>query len=111
MGHQYNVGTDDVATTAEWAHGLMSATKSLLNLSDPVIERASIFWLTGPGGAAFTRDAPYGLYAQGEAMQVYAPALRGAGSVTALSFPRAPPVTVSTRARRTSRLATSATRR
>jgi hypothetical protein len=73
----------------------MSATKSLLYLDDPVFERVNMFWLTGPGGGAFTRDTPYGLYAQGEAQQVYAPALRGAGSVAALSFPLAPQVAVS----------------
>jgi hypothetical protein len=91
---EYNVGTNDDTVKTEWAHGLMTATKSLLYLADPVFERVTMFDLASPQFGSLNRAAPYTTYAQGEAMQVYAPALRGATSVEALSFPASGDVTV-----------------
>ena len=91
---EYNVGTNDDPTKAEWAHGLMSASKSLLYLADPVFERVTIFDLASPDFGSISRDGPWGTSAQGEALQIYAPAIRGAGSVEPLSFPAGPRVTV-----------------
>jgi hypothetical protein len=91
---EYNVGTDDDVTKSEWLHGLMTATKTLHYLDDPLFERVTMHALTSVQFGAMSGDPPYGEYAEGEAMELYGAALRGATTVQPLTFQRAPSITV-----------------
>ena len=68
---EYNVGTDDDVTKSEWLHGLMTATKTLHYLDDPLFERVTMHALTSLQFGAMSGDPPYGEYAEGEAMELY----------------------------------------